>query len=193
MRPQILECKLREIPPDEELYTTYLFQSCEHASIAVEDGQKDDHQLAIAAHAMRMVDDIMEGTELNDAICSNSRLNSSTVARNMYDIEFDIVRIARSHTLMYKQSIPLRYATYAGYTRRAMSYLILHGCAQEIWHPQTSFFAKSRLWLSMPSLHPKSPILHIAFHVTNGEIKYSRFHTCTDHNHLQNCVVYNTW
>ena len=82
MRPQILECKLCEILPDEGLYTTYnAFQLCEHASIGVEDGQKDDHQLAIAARAMRMVDDIMEGTELNDLIFSNSRLNSSTVAR----------------------------------------------------------------------------------------------------------------
>ena len=60
MRPQILECKLCEIL--EVLYTTYnAFQLCEHASIAVEDGQKDDHQLAIAARAMRMVDDVTDG------------------------------------------------------------------------------------------------------------------------------------
>ena len=50
MKPQILECKLCEIPPDEGLYKTYnTFQLCEHASVAVEDGQIDDHQLAIVA------------------------------------------------------------------------------------------------------------------------------------------------
>ena len=55
MKPQILECKLREIPPDEILYKTYnAFQLCEHASVAVEDGQKDDHQLAIVASLIPM-------------------------------------------------------------------------------------------------------------------------------------------
>ena len=55
MRPQILERKLHEIPPDEGLYKTYnAFQLCEHASIAVEDSQKDDHQLAIVASLIPM-------------------------------------------------------------------------------------------------------------------------------------------
>ena len=55
MRPQILERKLHKIPPDEGLYKTYnTFQLCEHASIAVEDGKKYDHQLAIVASLIPM-------------------------------------------------------------------------------------------------------------------------------------------
>ena len=55
MRPQILERKLHKIPPDEGLYKTYnTFQLCEHASTAVEDGKKDDHQLAIVVSLIPM-------------------------------------------------------------------------------------------------------------------------------------------
>ena len=35
---------------------------------------------------------------------SNSRFNSSTVVRNVYNIDIDNVHVARSHTLMYKRS-----------------------------------------------------------------------------------------
>ena len=115
LRPQILECKLREIPPDEGLYTTYnAFQLCEHAS------RWPKRWPSAGSSGSCNVNGGWRYGGNWTVICSNSRFNSSAVARNVYDIVFDIAHIARSHTLMYKQNISL---TYAGYTRGGVSYL----------------------------------------------------------------------
>ena len=88
---------------------------------------------------LKMADDIMGGG--SDFLSqwhylSNSRFNSSTVARNVHNIDIDIVHWCTN------KAIPL---TYTSYTKRSV-------ITQERCHPQTSFFVKSRPWLSMHHL-----------------------------------------